>query len=311
MADQRSARPVGFHEGELAVQRHAGVAVQAARLAGMLAPGELRGGFARFLADRTFVALTARDVHGRLWVSPLAGPPGFLEATGPTTLAVHAVPHAGDPLRELPTGQPIGLVVVEFATRRRVRVNGSLSAAAPGSLSVEVEQAYGNCPQYIQQRVLHPVQDPDIGWVRRGAALAGEDRDLISRADTFFIGTTHPDRGADASHRGGAPGFVRLDGERLWWPDYSGNNMFNTLGNLAIDPTAALLVPDFATGATVQLSGTAALDWTAPGSPGDDDATGRLVRFTTEQVVSAHLLALQTDTVAPYDLNPDLTDQNH
>lgn len=81
--------------------------------------------------------------------------------------------------------------------------------------------------------------------------------------------------------------------------------MFNTLGNLTIDQSAALLVPDFATGATIQLSGTAELGWTAPG---DDDATGRLVRFTTEQVVSAHLLPLRTDTVPPYDLNPDLTE---
>ena len=144
MADQSSARPVGFHEGELAVQRHAGVAGQAARLVGMLAPGELRGGFARFLAERTFAALTARDVHGRLWVSPLAGPPGFLEATGPTTLRVHTVPHAGDPLRELPTGQPIGMVVVEFATRRRVRVNGSLSAKieSEGGVSLTISPTH-------------------------------------------------------------------------------------------------------------------------------------------------------------------------
>lgn len=308
MTDQPGTDPVGFHEGELAVQRHAGVAAQAARLAGMLAPGALRGGFARFLADRTFAALTARDADGRLWVSPLAGPPGFLDTTGHTTLTVHSVPGAGDPLYGMPAGQPVGIVVVEFATRRRVRVNGTLTATAPHALTVEVEQAYGNCPQYIQQRVLHPAQVTDTGAARRSAALTGQDRDLISGADTFFIGTTHPTRGTDTSHRGGPTGFVRLDGDQIWWPDYSGNNMFNTLGNLAIDSTAALLIPDFATGATVQLSGTAAVDWTAPGSPGDDDATGRLIRFTTEQVVSAHLLALQSDTVNPYDLNPDLTD---
>ena len=309
MTDQPSSRPAGFHEGELAVQRHAGVAAQAARLAGMLAPSELRGGFARFLSDRTFAALTAHDADGRLWISPLAGPRGFLDATGPTTLTVHTGPAAGDPLHDLPTGQPVGMVVVDFATRRRVRVNGRLTAAATHSLSIEVEQAYGNCPQYIQQRVLHPTQNTGTGPARRSAGLVDADRELISRADTFFIGTTHPHRGADASHRGGPPGFVRLDQDRLWWPDYSGNNMFNTLGNLAVDPSAALLVPDFATGATVQLSGTAMLDWKAPGSPGDDDATGRLIRFSTEQIVSAHLLELQTDTVTPSDLNPALTDQ--
>src|SRR6266478_1520273 len=102
-------RAAGFHEGELAVQRRAGVVAQAARLSGMLAPGELSGGFARFLAGRTFAALAARDDDGRLWVSPLSGPAGFLDATGPTTLAIRARPGAGDPLRDLPVGQPAGL----------------------------------------------------------------------------------------------------------------------------------------------------------------------------------------------------------
>src|SRR5690349_3574364 len=86
------ATSVGFHEGERAVQRRAGVAAQASRLAGMIGPAQLRGGFARFLAERTFAVLSARDAQGRLWVSPLIGPPGFLEAAGPTTLAIHAVP---------------------------------------------------------------------------------------------------------------------------------------------------------------------------------------------------------------------------
>lgn len=276
----------GFHEGELAVQRQAGVAAEAARLTGMVAPGDLRGGFARFLSDRTFAALTARDVEGRLWVSALTGPPGFLEATGPTALTLHTAPRSGDPLYELPPGQPVGLVVVEFATRRRVRVNGTLTAAGPHRLSVGVEQAFGNCPQYIQPRVLTPARDTETEAVRRGDTLTGEEREVILAVDTFFVGTAHPTRGADVSHRGGPPGFVRVDGNRLWWPDYSGNNMFNTLGNLHVDPTAALLVPDFASGVTVQLSGTAQLDWTVPGARGADDATGRRVHFTIERVVS-------------------------
>jgi predicted pyridoxine 5'-phosphate oxidase superfamily flavin-nucleotide-binding protein len=301
--------PAGFHEGELAVQRRAGVAAQAARLAGMLAAAELRGGFARFLADRTFAALTARDDDGRLWISPLTGAPGFLDAIGPVTLMVHAAPLSGDPLHHLPPGQPVGMVVIEFATRRRVRLNGRLAGADPNVLTVEVEQAYGNCPQYIQQRALYLAEESANAPATRAVGLTAADRAVISRADTFFIGTSHPTRGADASHRGGPAGFLRLDDDRLWWPDYAGNNMFNTLGNLRVDAAAALLVPDFATGETVQLSGTADVDWTTPGSPGDDDATGRLVRFTAEQVVSAHLLPLRANAVQPYHSNPELTER--
>jgi len=297
MTSCQDDRPAGYHDGELAVQHRAGVAEQAARLSGMLAPGELRGGLSRFLAGQTFAALTARAPDGRLWVSPLSGTPGFLETTGPTTLTVRAAPGPGDPLHDLAAGQPAGLVVVEFATRRRVRINGTLGVVNPGSLGIDVEQAYGNCPQYIQQRLLTPVttahHDPGV---HRRDHLEPQDVALIRHADTFFIGTTHPDRGADASHRGGPAGFVRVHDGELWWPDYAGNNMFNTLGNLAVDPAAALLFPDFATGRTLQLSGRARTEWTAPGAPGDDDATGRIVHFTPDQVAAGLLLRVRAGT---------------
>ncbi|MEV8437962.1 pyridoxamine 5'-phosphate oxidase family protein [Actinosynnema sp. NPDC051121] len=300
----------GFHEGELAVQRRAGVSRDAARLSTMVAPARLSDGVRRFLAERTFAAITARDADGALWLSPLTGPPGFLHVDSPTALAVRATPAEGDPLRGLPTDQPAGLIVVEFATRRRLRVNGALSEGDDG-LRVDVEQAYGNCPQYIQARRLHPtpVAAGSTTPVRRGRHLTPDDVDLIRRSDTFLLGTTHPTRGNDASHRGGAPGFVRVEDGRLWWPDYSGNNMFNTLGNIESDPAAALLFCDFATGRTLHLSGRAEVEWTRPGVPGDDDRTGRRVHFTPRHLVAGRLLPLRADTVVPAPDNPPLTAQ--
>ena len=147
----------GFHGGELAVQQRAGVRAEAARLAPMLDPVTLGGGIAAFLADRTFAVITARDAAGWLWASPLSGPPGFLRAASASTLAIEVRLPDGDPLRGLPAGQQAGLVIVEFAARRRVRVNGTLTVADDDILAVEVEQGYGNCPQYINQRVLTPV----------------------------------------------------------------------------------------------------------------------------------------------------------
>src|SRR3954465_1474894 len=88
----------GFHDGELAVQRRAGVEAEATRLTGMLAAPDLRGGLGQFLAGRTYAAISARDGFDRLWVSPLTGAPGFLQPTGPDTITVHAVPPPGDPL---------------------------------------------------------------------------------------------------------------------------------------------------------------------------------------------------------------------
>lgn len=286
MNSQRRHAAVGFHSGELAVQRHAGMQAQAARLAPMVGPAELRAGIAAFLADATFAALTARDRAGRLWISPLLAPPGFLHASGPSTLRIGTPLPSADPLHSLPAGQPAGLIVIDFTTRRRVRINGILTQSDTAGSTLDVDQAYGNCPQYIQQRHItidEKPRHPALSSEYNGELLRETDIRLIESADTFFLGTTHLDSGNDASHRGGPAGFVRVTAEGLWWPDYPGNNMFNSFGNLAVDPTAALLFVDFPTGNTLQLSGTATVEWDAP-TEGDDSQTGRRVQFTPRQV---------------------------
>jgi len=86
-------------------------------------------------------------------------------------------------------------------------------------------------------------------------------------------------RGVDVSHRGGKPGFVRLNGEdTLTVPDFSGNCHFNTFGNLELNPRAGLLFVDFEQGNLLYLTGTAEVIWegteilTYPGAE-------RLLRF--------------------------------
>lgn len=307
-----SAADVGFHDGELAVQRRAGVTRQAARLSGMLAPGELSSGMARFLSGRTFAAITARDADGILWTSPLTGAPGFLTAATPTTLLIEGSPVAGDPLGGLRAGQPVGILVIDFATRRRVRINGTLGHAAETGLRIDVEQAYGNCPQYIQHRDLITTDGTTGDQSAHDSSLSDNNRALIHAADTFLLGTTHPTRGTDTSHRGGPAGFVRVDDtDQLWWPDYAGNNMFNSLGNLEVDPTVALLFIDFAAGHTLHLSGRAATEWSPdPGSPGDDGGTGRRTIVTVDHVVTRDS-ALRSGPVVPYPHNPPTTDGTH
>jgi predicted pyridoxine 5'-phosphate oxidase superfamily flavin-nucleotide-binding protein len=296
---------IGFHSGELGVQRRAGVTAEAARLAGMLAPPQLVGGPAKFLAQREFAVLTARDGDGTLWTSPLLGAPGFLDAHG-TTLRVRSRPGGMDPLHGLPAGQPAGLLAIEFNVRRRFRVNGRLTAVGADGLTIDAEQAFGNCPAYIQQRLLGPSSVSAVE-AREITSLGPAEQALVRRADTFFLGTTHPTRGTDTSHKGGRVGFVRVDGQDLWWPDYAGNNMFNSLGNIAVDPETALLFADFATGETLQLSGRARLEWVAAGSPGDDGGTGRRVRFQPDRIVWGSSLPIRSDAVNPSPHNPALT----
>ena len=106
----------------------------------------------------------------------------------------------------------------------------------------------------------------------------------MQSADTFFLGTSHAQYGTDASHRGGPAGFVHADANGVRWPDFPGNNMFNSLGNLAVDPAAALLFVDFLSGRTLQLSGAAQVRW--------DDADERSVEFAVRDVVATRLPTL-------------------
>jgi hypothetical protein len=121
----------------------------------------------------------------------------------------------------------------------------------------------------------------------RGSQLSESQQQQISRADTFFIATDNPDRGADVSHKGGNPGFVRVvDPQRIAFPDYNGNSMFNTLGNLTVNPHAGLLFIDFDTGRTLQLSGRASIDW-SPERIRNFAGAERVVDFELEQIIDS------------------------
>jgi hypothetical protein len=276
-----------FHDGELLVQQRAGVGAEAAGLLRMLAPPAPDGRWTAFFAQRDFAVLTGRDGAGRLWVVPLLGPRGFLRAHG-TTLSVGVVPNPAGPLASIPAGQQVGLIAVEFSTARRMRLNGTLTAVGPTGLEIEAAEVFGNCPAHIHDRSLHPAAGYAAGHTAgaAGVELTVAQQALIERSDTFFLGTVHPERGADASHKGGESGFVRAGAHELWWPDFAGNNMFNSLGNLAVDDVAAVLFVDFAQGQALHVSGRAALEWIPPGSPGDVDGTGRRVCFRVERLVS-------------------------
>ncbi|MEM6110269.1 pyridoxamine 5'-phosphate oxidase family protein [Mycobacterium sp. 050272] len=297
MTNENRPAAVGFHSGELAVQTRAGVRSRAERLAPMATRGQLRTATADFVAAAQLAVLTARDAAGRLWTSPLLGQPGFLRAATPTTLHIENPFPDADPLHDLPAGQPAGLIVIDFAARRRVRINGVLAQADSGGLAIDVDQAYGNCPKFIRNRHLRlsaNASGPDRTPVFTGELLRPEDRQLIERADTFFLGTSHPTSGNDASHRGGPTGFVHIEHDRLWWPDYRGNNLFNSLGNVAVDPTTALLFIDFPTGTTLQLTGTATLVWDDD-MPRDESQTGRRVTFTPQRVVVTGIPGLRAE----------------
>jgi hypothetical protein len=281
---------ISFHEGELGVQARAGVRAMAERV-GQSVHGAVPLFARHFLATQRFAVLAGADGGGRVWASPLAGRRGFVSAPGESLVRVDARPSAGDPLRAaLRAGSPVGLIVIDLARRVRMRINGVVLRETDSLFEVEAREVYTNCPKYIQARAPEAAVEsaaPDAD-AQRYVSLGSEQREFIARADTFFIATTHPERGADASHRGGLPGFVRVEGgQRIVWPDYSGNSMFNTLGNLSVDPRAGLLFIDFENGGTIQVSGRARVVWDERRAA-ELAGAERVVEFDVEEVVETH-----------------------
>jgi predicted pyridoxine 5'-phosphate oxidase superfamily flavin-nucleotide-binding protein len=275
-----------YHVGQLAVQRRAGGADQAERLMrGMRA--ELPEPARAFLAQQRLLVLAAADADGRVWATPLHGAPGFARATAPDVLAIDARPHGDDPLAgALGAGPvPAGLLAIEPATRRRMRVNGLVAPAGDG-LRFHAEQVFSNCPKYIARREpSEPAGAIGAPVAATRGALAAGDLALVRGADTFFIATDGPAGARDASHRGGAPGFVHAEAGRISFPDYAGNAMFMTLGNLDANPAAGLLFVGWEDGATLQVSGRAAIDW-SPARTAAFPGAERVVDLDVERVVA-------------------------
>jgi uncharacterized protein len=233
------------------------------------------------LTTHGFCVVAGSDREDRVWTSMLCGPAGFLGADGERTMRVDARPLTTDPLHHLlRTGGDVGTIVMD--SHRRMRVNGVLAPTAAG-FTIHTEQVFSNCGRYISERqgMLVPARP---GAVTGGTELSRDQMRLIRGADVFYIGTCHPDGAADASHRGGNPGFVQVDSPgALRWPDYDGNAMFMTLGNLAVDPRVGLLFLDWAEGTVLQVSGHAIVDWTAQ-SAAQLPGAQRVVRMSIDAV---------------------------
>nr|WP_315426611.1 pyridoxamine 5'-phosphate oxidase family protein [uncultured Albidiferax sp.] len=268
-----------FHAGERAVQQRAGVAERMAEIGPRVIRDYMPDQHRDFFAQLPFVVLGSVDSQGQPWASVLAHSPGFILSPDASRLRIHALPADSDPLaHNLVEGAAIGLLGIEPHTRRRNRMNGTVTTVDGAGFGLQVDQSFGNCPKYIQARepvYLAPVAVP-------AAAVAGSRLDaaalqLVQAADTFFIATAHPAagsasdqaQGVDVSHRGGKPGFVKVevDAAGQQWltaPDFVGNFFFNTLGNLAVQPQAGLLFIDFDSGDLLYLAVRAEIVWDGP-----------------------------------------------
>jgi predicted pyridoxine 5'-phosphate oxidase superfamily flavin-nucleotide-binding protein len=215
------SRPASYHEGELAAQDRAGFRESADRMRPIISDALPRGA-GGFLAELPFLVIGAAAPDGRVWASVVYGQPGFLQVLGPRQVSVAAHLPDTDPLAAaLAAPAQVGALAIDLPNRRRLRVNGR-TEAGPGGLRLSVDQAYGNCPKYIQSR--NPQQAAPartVPHVTESSELRPEQRQMIDTTDTFFIASTATTGEADASHRGGNPGFVSSPSpRRVRWPEY-------------------------------------------------------------------------------------------
>ena len=297
-----------WHAGERQLQEHVGVAERMEAFGRKVIRTWMPDQHREFYQQLPFMLYGAVDAEGRPWASVLEGAPGFAHSPDPQRLQFASLPADDDPA-PIRHGEPVGLLGIELHTRRRNRLNGHVTNLEASGFDVTVDQAFGNCPQYIQLRQFQrvPLTDPASRPARHLDALDDAGAALIASADTFFIASyvdVDGQRSVDVSHRGGQAGFVRVEGNRLTIPDFAGNLHFNTLGNLLLNPKAGLLFIDFSTGDLLHLSGRTEIVLDGPQIEAFQGAE-RLWTFDVEKLVrrpAALALRWRFDGMSPTSL---------
>jgi len=267
-----------FHEGEQELQSRLGMREKMERFGNQIIRDFMPAQHRDFFNQLPLVFVGHADRDTWPWASILYGPPGFITSDNPKKLTISTTAIPGDPLEnflqqpEKPI-QRLGLLGIELSTRRRNRLSGHIVETSKQHIDIQVDQAFGNCPQYIQTRSLEYIEkdhamQPDTTDLTK---LDTQAIKLISNSDTFFVasyvanGSNEASEGVDVSHRGGKPGFIRVDDEfTLTIPDYLGNFHFNTLGNFFVNPKAGLLFIDFEKGNILTITGTVKILWDSP-----------------------------------------------
>ncbi|KAJ1568304.1 hypothetical protein HK405_002969 [Cladochytrium tenue] len=248
------------------------------------------------LAAASLLALGAVDSNGHPWATVWAhgGGGGFVRLVAPNVLDLHFedVDRAADPVVQMLTqtagSGPFLLagLAIDLQSLDRVKIAGRLLAATlPGAIEVPMDESgdsvvprtdvgevrmamavlesLGNCPKYVNKKLIRSHR-PTPTVISSSLPLRPEAVQLIGRADAFFMSSTN-NRSMDTNHRGGPPGFMRVvsnneqKGVVLVYPEYSGNRLYQSLGNLSVNPRVGIVIPDFKTSAVLYLTGEAEL----------------------------------------------------
>ncbi len=247
-----------FHEGEREIQRLADEQDNAAKLSSLiqktLSPPALD-----FIQQQSVIWFGIEDQENFPWAFPLFGSPGFIHSDAGDVLDIDLGQMPGIHkkwLKYLQKGKFIGSLIIDLATRRRIRINGVIKNIRAHNLQIYIQQAYANCPRYINRREIQGKPDLcQFSFISSGIAINSQLKNIVEQCDTAFVASLGSN-GADVSHRGGASGFLKYEyPNKIIVPDFKGNNMFNTLGNFWLHPFGGLTIIDFTNGHFLQLTG--------------------------------------------------------
>ncbi|MGK0389843.1 MAG: putative pyridoxine 5'-phosphate oxidase superfamily flavin-nucleotide-binding protein [Maribacter sp.] len=279
-----------FHEGEQKIQEIIGETNTANSNGRMISDKIIKGAF-NFINVQQNVVVSSTDGNGNIWTSLLLGESGFVAVKDEKTVEINLPllkSTSKDILfKNIKHNLNIGMLFIELSTRRRFRLNGQVIPTQNG-FAVKVIEAYPNCPKYIQKRTITftNIEEDNSVIQKEGNVLDTTAKTFIKDADTLFVGSAATNANMDASHRGGAKGFVDiLENGTLKIPDYAGNSMYNTLGNFVINPNAGVTFIDFKQSISLQLSGEASLlfDQSSEEDLQKTTGTGRYWLFKTEK----------------------------
>eukprot|EP00271_Cylindrocystis_brebissonii_P014324 TRINITY_DN35641_c0_g1_i1.p1 TRINITY_DN35641_c0_g1~~TRINITY_DN35641_c0_g1_i1.p1 ORF type:complete len:729 (+),score=95.22 TRINITY_DN35641_c0_g1_i1:257-2188(+) len=281
------------HVGELEVQRRRHVPPEVSTIMPHLNSDEMPLQHSTFFSALPYFAIATTDAFGRPWATILVksdpADGSMLNAASAQRLQVNAALPGDDPfaacIAKLPAGEVPGQagrghlwagLGVDFTNRRRNKVAGVITSGSYVDKKLEMElitnENLGNCPKYITLRDLEYVQrTPETVFnnfeTKDPVVLTKEEIDLVHRASTVFVATCHivpNDPLASAvglNHRGGPVGYSRVlqtpDQSYLILPDFSGNRFYSSLGNVQTDGLAGVVIPCFATGDMLYLTGEA------------------------------------------------------
>lgn len=274
-----------FHKGEIKIQEKAGERTIGERT-GRAINKKIIPVAIQFIEQQPFCLISSKDQSGETAVSALAGKEGYVKVKNEEALEIFPGLLTSNPFdvfyKNIKIHKKVGMMFLEPETRRRFRINGRVEIEKD-RFFIRVDQAYSNCPKYIQKRQLKILSNPQYyEEFLQGTSLTPGISNIIRQADTLFVGSSSPEGDMDVSHRGGLPGFITIsNNDTLVIPDYQGNSMYNTLGNIEHNPHAGILIQDFRNKNSLQLSGTAKVFFN-----GEDEkiTTGGTSRYWTFKV---------------------------